>query len=330
MRYDVKLSSEVMESVKKMIGAESGILNLSAGILHVMDKEAILRVAETTKVEAVNGKPYEDVRDDLQKAPETEQLKDIIGNEPVVGSIVRVKNNGAVEHYAIVKEEDGWYAATFVRLDDDYCFPDSEIPLFKGQDVVYRNFTYKQQVTVVKEVLCGLKKKDFIGGAGGMVVGKIINQEVLDRIIAMTKSDVENDARFALKKRKEAIGDQITVGSIVRVRHDEVEHMVILDVEGEDYTAAKLALADTTGESSDRVPLKKGEDVIYRNMNYKDIVTVEKEISYGLKFSDFIKNSGGMIVGKVVNVDAIKPIIEYAIHPDADTEEAPEAQVNAG
>lgn len=133
---------------------------------------------------------------------------------------------------------------------------------------------------------------------------------------------VEHD----LDKRNRIIGYNLEVGSVVRVRTDKgTEHAVIIAINGNKYTAAKLVLSAIKARTDGTVmvPLKKGRDIVYRNMTYRDIVTLTGEIAYDLEWTDFMKGSGGMIVGKVTNVKLIQPVIDIigTIPEDAPQEE---------
>ena len=133
-------------------------------------------------------------------------------------------------------------------------------------------------------------------------------------------------AEHDLDKRNRIIGYNLEVGSVVRVRTDKgTEHAVIIAINGNKYTAAKLVLSAIKARTDGTVmvPLKKGRDIVYRNMTYRDIVTLTGEIAYDLEWTDFMKGSGGMIVGKVTNVKLIQPVIDIigTIPEDAPQEE---------
>ena len=133
-------------------------------------------------------------------------------------------------------------------------------------------------------------------------------------------------AEHDLDKRNRIIGYNLEVGSVVRVRTDKgTEHAVIIAINGNKYTAAKLVLSAIKARTDGTVmvPLKKGRDIVYRNMTYRDIVTLTGEIAYDLEWTDFMKVSGGMIVGKVTNVKLIQPVIDIigTIPEDAPQEE---------
>lgn len=154
---------------------------------------------------------------------------------------------------------------------------------------------------------------------------------------AVTPDDTDDrdEMKKALEERNKIIGYKLEIGSVVRVKHKKgCEHAVIVAVYGDKYAAAKLALSKVTpetykgAENTMMILLEKGKDIVYRNTTYKDLVTLLGEVEYDLEWKDFLKSAGGMIVGKVTNLDLIQPIIDGAAY-ELDEEPEEEAEEEA-
>ena len=141
-----------------------------------------------------------------------------------------------------------------------------------------------------------------------------VNHQPYDKVMSEkpTTSDFKPVKEFSLKERKEIIGKTIDIGSIVMLDLEEgIEHAVIIAVKDDKYVAARMLLKKTNKETPDSIPIRKGIDVIYRNPTYKDIVTVVNEVAYSLEASDFKKDSGGAILGRVVNQEILDKIVQW-------------------
>ncbi len=92
---------------------------------------------------------------------------------------------------------------------------------------------------------------------------------------------------FSLEERRKIIGNTIDIGIIVTIDLGEgVEHFVIIGIDGDNYIGAKILL-ETSNETSNRIPILKNIDVIYRNLTYKSIVTIINQVTYTLKSYNF-------------------------------------------
>lgn len=109
---------------------------------------------------------------------------------------------------------------------------------------------------------------------------------------------------FSLEERRKIIGNTIDIGIIVTIDLGEgVEHFVIIGIDGDNYIGAKILL-ETSNETSNRIPILKNIDVIYRNLTYKSIVTIINQVTYTLKSYNF---KG--VIGRVVNQEILDRII---------------------
>lgn len=111
-----------------------------------------------------------------------EEQRRIIGTKVTKGSIVRVKDGNRVIHIVIIDIDREWYEGAKIVLNAEPYNPDKEVLLVKGEDSIYRNSNYKVKVRVLAETIAGLKYENFIQGAGGTIVGKVTNNDTLERI----------------------------------------------------------------------------------------------------------------------------------------------------
>ncbi len=118
------------------------------------------------------------------------EIMEIIGYDIEVGTIIRVKKNDELPINIIVtKISRGWYQGLKLILKCEE-LEKAAIILKKGKDVLYAMPTsYAQYVGVeTNSVVKGIRKKDCVG-AEGYIVGKVINQKVLDSILKFAKAD---------------------------------------------------------------------------------------------------------------------------------------------
>lgn len=118
-----------------------------------------------------------------------EERKKIIGDTVGVGSVVRVlfetENPGEaeLEHIVIIADKESGYVAARMKLTLEGELFEDEFVLQKGTDIVYRNMTYKDKVKVGCEFTDHLTEENFHKGAGGMIVGKVLNTGVLTKLL---------------------------------------------------------------------------------------------------------------------------------------------------
>lgn len=113
---------------------------------------------------------------------EKEERNQLIGERIVKGSIVRVKEDKKTVHIVIIDVKQPLYEGVKIILTSEEYNPDTEILLVKGEDAVYRNPNYKKEVRVLPEIITDLQYENFIHGQGGTIVGRVINDETLQRI----------------------------------------------------------------------------------------------------------------------------------------------------
>lgn len=141
-----------------------------------------------------------------------EEKKQLIGTKVAVGSIVRVKDGNRTIHIVITDIDREWYEGAKIILSAEPYDPDKEVLLVKGEDAVYQNSNYKVKVRVLAETITGLKYENFIQGAGGTIVGRVTNDDTLQKICknvchrkseddrnidAVTKSEIKTEATIS-------------------------------------------------------------------------------------------------------------------------------------
>lgn len=209
MNIYVKLTGKTIETLRDMLGVNSGTLDLNKGLLRVNDQAVVATLAENQMIDNVNNQTYEQFLKGISKtektgeAPKGKKAKDtaqqdakeekpvelsaeernkIIGWKPAIGSIIRTGSGAEIEHMVILAVEDEKFTTATVRLKQTRSATDS-VTLKKGVDVLYKNPTYRDKVTVTKEITYGLTADQFKKGSGGMIVGKVIKMDKLQGLI---------------------------------------------------------------------------------------------------------------------------------------------------
>lgn len=197
--YNVKLSNSAIEELRNMFGVTDGKVNLKTGIIQVSGQEDLKKIADKFEIDNVNHQPYAEIIPDAAKESTTlEERNRIIGYNLEVGSVVRVKGDKGAEHAVIIAVNGNNYTAAKLALSnvtpETYKGPENIVlvPLVKGKDIIYRNLTYKDHVTLVGEVHFNLQWKDFLKGAGGMIVGKVTNLDAIQEVIELANEAVKN------------------------------------------------------------------------------------------------------------------------------------------
>ncbi len=121
-----------------------------------------------------------------------EERKKIVGKRVKIGSIVRVKRDKKVVHVLITKVSSEGYQGRKLRLNIDGYNPDKEETLEKGEEVIYKNLTYKKLITVTPELIIEIKNKDIFCYQGDPIVGILISEEKKNKILNMPKDFVTN------------------------------------------------------------------------------------------------------------------------------------------
>lgn len=206
MNYNVKLTKEAIEQLKALIGFNAEQINVSRGLIKVTSVEAVNQVAGMFAVENVNFKPYDEFVKEAEAVKQEEkpepkpvknfslkERKEIIGDAFEPGCIVHVKIEDLMEHAVIISVNGSSYVAARIVLKDFKKADDNRIPLRKDLDVIYRNPTYKPVVTIVNEVAYDLEEDDFMKDSGGAILGRVVNQEILDRLLLWDYSKEEEE-----------------------------------------------------------------------------------------------------------------------------------------
>lgn len=203
MNYYVKLTQKSFEELKAAIGIDVQEINMCKGLLKVATADDVRKVADKFEIENVNRKPYEEAMAVAEKEPEAakpvkefslKERKEIIGQAVGIGSIVMLDLEEGVEHAVVIDVKGDRYIAARILLKKTAKQTANSIPLRKGIDVIYRNLTYKQIVTVVNEVAYDLEASDFKKDSGGAIIGRVVNEEILDTIMGWNEENDEEDS----------------------------------------------------------------------------------------------------------------------------------------
>lgn len=186
MAYNVKLTQEALEQIKELTGIRKGVLNFQTGVLRLSPKSDVEEVSKLYGIDNINNKPYVDFNPQPEMSLEERRL--IIGNKVQIGSIVRVRSEGIVYHIVITSVEGNWYEGAKIILSATGYDAENEVLLTKGKDVIYRNLTYKEKVRVLSDSIYGLKEENIIRGAAGKIVGKVVDEEVMQQIINLVST----------------------------------------------------------------------------------------------------------------------------------------------
>lgn len=157
------------------------------------------------------------------------------------------------------------------------------------------------------------KKQNVSDGNSG-VSEKVSEGEApeCDKEVDKTKAehDKKKPGEYTLEERNQIIGTKIKKGSIVRAKlSDETIHIIISKISEQGFQGYKIVLGTDGYDSKSRVLLRKGEDVVYRNLTYKALVQVTRELITGLTKKDFVYGRAGLIVGKVINQKKLQEIL---------------------
>lgn len=189
MRYGIKLTPEAIDTIQKILGVDNGILNLTKGTLIVNEitPELLQAINDKYGIQNINWVPYKpNASLDIYEKMTLEERKKIIGTELEIGSIVRVRSgNEKLLHIVISSVQGEQFEGFIIYLTDVGYDPATEVILTKGIDVVYRNLTYKNQVRMTRQIVSGLKKEDFLSGSGGLIVGKVVNEDLLRNFLGL-------------------------------------------------------------------------------------------------------------------------------------------------
>ncbi len=196
--YNVKLSNEAIETLRTMVGLNDGRINLKTGVIQIESKDGINNLAKKFGIDNINHKPYDEfVAEEVKPAvaeSDLDKRNKIIGYNLQVGSVVRVRTENGTEHAVIIAINDKQYTAAKLVLSAIKAGADDVvmIPLKKGQDIVYRNMTYRDVVTLTGEIAYNLEWRDFMKAAGGMIVGRVTNLELIQPVIDLIVSIPED------------------------------------------------------------------------------------------------------------------------------------------
>ena len=204
------------------------------------------------------------------------ERKAFIGKKAKVGTIVRVKAEKVI-HVLITEVSEKYLKGYKIILGTSGYNPEAgDIILEKNKDVVYQNLTYKAKVTLTKELMTDLRRQDFIYSCGGLVVGRICNDELFQQILQRNKvKEVEKDAEE--KKAEEKVPE---------IRHDADDCInpikeEVKEFSGETEKPTPTVLANEENEQNELLPAfeeyiesKSSEEVI-ASMNLHGTILAE-------------------------------------------------------
>lgn len=195
MYYNIKLTDSAVKNLRKLIGIDAQQINLATGIIKVSDLSAVKEAGKRFEIDNVNFKSYEEIVGEPVELKELSQKErvEIIGRQLELGCIIRVMTEGGLEHAAIASVEDGKYTVAKIELRKCKNGSESEIPLRKDVDVIYRNMTYKNIVTLTNQIARDLVCEDFLQKSGGLIVGRIVNQQILDLLTEWAEEAEEDN-----------------------------------------------------------------------------------------------------------------------------------------
>lgn len=218
MYYNIKVSNNAIEQIKNILGFDPKQINLKTGIICVTEIEEIKRVAQKFEVENVNRRSYEEVvgeklsvkaedkPEKKESSADPKEIKKIVGNVLRIGAITRISTENGTQHVVITAERDGKYDAVSVMLRKPNKNEKDSIILRKGIDVVYRNPNYKEVVTIGDNIFCELERDNFMTNSGGLIIGRIVNEATLDKIVKdYQNSIVEEEVGGSAEKKEETI-----------------------------------------------------------------------------------------------------------------------------
>ncbi len=197
MFYNVKLSEKAINDLRNLLGMGYARINLKTGVVQVGNLKDLRRIGEKFDIDNVDHKPYEEViqaAESAQEVPEEksptgeptlEERRVIVGYDLNVGTVIRVKGEKKAVHAVIVAKNDNKFDVALLKLAEAKPEEDDSITIHlrKGEDIIFRNSTYRDVVTLVDVFAFGLERKDFIKGSGGLIVGRVTNLEVIQPII---------------------------------------------------------------------------------------------------------------------------------------------------
>lgn len=217
MFYNVKLSNDSINTLREMIGVENARINLKTGIIQVGGIEDLKKIAKRFSIDNVDYKPYEEVVQAVEPVPEVpventptgeltlEERREIVGYDLNVGTVIRVRGEKGTVHAVIVAARGNKFDVAELKLAEVKPEEDHDsilIPLRKGTDIVYKNTTYRDVVTLRDAFAFDLEQKDFMKGAGGMVVGKVTNLMAIQPIIDAAAENYAEELEDAEQPRK--------------------------------------------------------------------------------------------------------------------------------
>lgn len=242
--FNVKVSEEDRKRLCEILGITAGLLNLSNGVIRVNSKEAVELLAQKFNIDNVNWESYEnfqngvrnpskkteiEITQDTEREQRMLQISDwtleerkrFIGKKAKEGTIVRVKLSHEIIHVLITDVSATYLKGYKMILGTGGYDPESgDIILEKNKDVVYQNLTYKAKVIVTTELMADLRRQDFLYGYGGLVVGRICNEELLQQILQRNKVK-ETAAKPEEKVPEEKIPNIGPITEVPTIHNDE-------------------------------------------------------------------------------------------------------------
>lgn len=192
MNKNIKLTYEGFEKLKKAIGVDFGIFNLDTGVIKIGSygyEDVILQLDKLYGIDNIDMVPYNPAPAQRDAQEELAERIQMIGRDVRVGSVVKINVDKKTRHAVVIAIRGKIYDCALMKLKvaKPNEAPEHAIRVRKGQDILYRNLTYREVVEVTDEVIPNVKFHDLLHG-GGRVVGRIINEYTLMRIIKMCKA----------------------------------------------------------------------------------------------------------------------------------------------
>ncbi len=226
-----------------------------------------------------------------------EEQKRLIGTKVAKGSIVRVKDGNRVIHIVITDIDREWYEGAKIVLSAEHYNPDKEVLLVKGEDAIYQNSNYKVKVRVLAEIISGLKYENFIQGAGGTIVGKVTNDNTLQRICENVyhKESKNNESTDILTEAKSETEETITAKDVMNAGNQLYDDSVAIKEVPTENCEVKDQTPDEESEKKVEDSFIKPEEGAEQENNLKPTVPsidFEKVVSTSKDVDELITNLG--------------------------------------
>ncbi len=285
--YNVKLSNNAIENLRNLIcGLSDGKINLTTGVIQVESKEDVQKIAQKFGIDNVNYKPYKQFIGEVAETT-LEERNQIIGYNLEVGSVIRLRGEHKTVHAVITAVNGKKYTAAQLVLSKATPKADGTaiVYLEKGKDIVYRNMTYSDVVTLTSKMFYDLQWRDFIKGSGGMIVGKVTNLKVINQISDCSQNNGNKEKEEAPSHEEPAAQPDNA--------HDDGKKEGINFLRSIEESETLDELFDKLGVASDILKAAATECIETGRSNLKKLIPVlqaKYEKAYGRLSQSAIKN----------------------------------------